>query len=180
MASSSNWRHDSVSTSYCILENNLFLTIARDRATYDPTLTTAVSYTVANSADAPSSLTYGPSFISLAASYGGEIILGLNRRLNNIANSIQAAELAQSEAANLYAMELGNEPNCKVQCFPISGHLLIQPCAQSTPAATQLPVVPRGPPQPTTLPRSNGRMKSVAISPRPTKSLLECTLAHRP
>lgn len=122
MASASNWRHDSVSTFYCIFEKNLFLTISRDRATYDPTLTTAVSYTVASSTDAPSSLTYGPSFISLAASYGGEIILGLNRRLNNISNSILAAELAQSEATNLYAMELGNEPNCKVQSFPISGH----------------------------------------------------------
>jgi hypothetical protein len=103
-----------VSLSYCILENCLFLTIVRDRATYDPTLTTAVNYTVASSTDAPSSLTYGPSFISLAANYSGEIILGLNRRLNNIANSIQAAKLAQSEASNLYAIELGNEPNCKV------------------------------------------------------------------
>lgn len=81
-------------------------------------MTSAVSYTVASSTDAPTSLTYGPSFISLAASYGGEIILGLNRRLNNISNTITAAKLAQSEASNLYAMELGNEPNCKVQIFP--------------------------------------------------------------
>jgi hypothetical protein len=108
---------ESISPHLKELPKYIFLTIARDRATYDPTLATAVSYTVASSTDAPSSLTYGPSFISLAASYGGEIILGLNRRLNNISNSIMAAELAQSEASNLYAMELGNEPNCKVQFF---------------------------------------------------------------
>lgn len=87
----------------------------RDRATYDPSLTQAVSYTVASATDAPTSLTYGPSFISLAASYGGEIILGLNRRLNNISNTISAAELAQSQATRLYAIELGNEPNCKIR-----------------------------------------------------------------
>lgn len=93
------------------------LTATRDRATYDPSLTQAVSYTVATSTAAPTSLTYGPSFISMAASYGGEIILGLNRRLNNISNTIAAAKLAQSQATNLYAMELGNEPNCKVRIF---------------------------------------------------------------
>lgn len=53
----------------------------------------------------------------MAAGYGGEIILGLNRRLNNISNTIAAAELAQSQATNLYAMELGNEPNCKARTF---------------------------------------------------------------
>ncbi|KAJ5368295.1 uncharacterized protein N7496_008055 [Penicillium cataractarum] len=93
----------------------------QDRATYDPSLTLAVNYTVASSADAPTTLTYGPSFISLAASYGGEIILGLNRRLNNIVNSISAAKLAQSEASNLYAMELGNEPNFYSSSDPIAG-----------------------------------------------------------
>lgn len=97
------------------LQPALILTGTRDRATYDPSLTTAVSYTVASATDAPTSLTYGPSFISLAASYGGEIILGLNRRLNNISNTIAAAELAQSQATKLYAIELGNEPNCKIQ-----------------------------------------------------------------
>lgn len=101
------------------------MTAARDRATYDPSLTQAVSYTVASSGDAPSTLTYGPSFISLAASYDGEIILGLNRRLNNISNTVSAAELAQSEAGNLYAIELGNEPNCKGPSFCYSNRMLI-------------------------------------------------------
>lgn len=72
-----------------------------------------MDYTVADSSEAPSSLTYGPSFISKAASYGGEVIIGLNRRLDDISNTIEAAKVVQSEADNLYAIELGNEPNCK-------------------------------------------------------------------
>ncbi|KAJ5669430.1 hypothetical protein N7462_010500 [Penicillium macrosclerotiorum] len=92
----------------------------QDRATYDASLSEAVDYTVASSGDAPDSLTYGPSFISLAAGYGGEVILGLNRRLDNIANTISAAELVQSEADNLYAIELGNEPNFYSSSDPIA------------------------------------------------------------
>jgi hypothetical protein len=156
------------------------LTTTRDRATYDPSLTTAVSYTVASPTDAPSSLTYGPSFISLAADYGGEIVLGLNRRLNNIANTITAAKLAQSEAANLYAIELGNEPNCKIQPFFLRSQMLIQLRTQFTQAVIPLPAAPRGLPQLTMPPRSNGRMKSVAICPQLIKSQPECTLARRP
>jgi hypothetical protein len=86
--------------------------ISRDRATYDASSTNAVTYTVPSAGAAPASLTYGPPFVSLAASYGGEVILGLNRRLDNISNTIAAATLAKNEMSNLYAMELGNEPNC--------------------------------------------------------------------
>lgn len=43
------------------------------------------------------------------------MILGLNRRLNNQTNSIAAAKLAKSEMTNLNAIELGNEPNCKLE-----------------------------------------------------------------
>ena len=43
------------------------------------------------------------------------MILGLNRRLNNQTNTIAAAKLAKSEMANLNAIELGNEPNCKLE-----------------------------------------------------------------
>lgn len=84
----------------------------RDRATYDAASTNAVTYTVASPSDAPTSLTFGPSFITLAASYGGDVILGLNRRLNNLSNTIAAATLAKNEMNNLNAIELGNEPNC--------------------------------------------------------------------
>lgn len=51
--------------------------------------------------------------MSLAAQYSGKVILGLNRRLNNIANSIAAAKVAKQSMGNLDAIELGNEPNCK-------------------------------------------------------------------
>jgi hypothetical protein len=68
---------------------------------------------VAASGDAPDSLTFGPSFVALAAEYDGDVTLGLNRRLDNIFNTIAAAKLAIEEMDNLYAIELGNEPDCR-------------------------------------------------------------------
>ena len=85
----------------------------RDRATYDASSSNYVTYTVADPKDAPASLTFGPSFISLAAQYAGEVTIGFNRRLNNLANTIAAAKLAVSQIKSLYSIELGNEPNCK-------------------------------------------------------------------
>lgn len=75
-----------------------------------------MTYSVSDPGDAPESLTFGPSFISLAASYGGDVILGLNRRLNNVSNTLAAATLAKDNIQNLYAIELGNEPNCASDC----------------------------------------------------------------
>jgi hypothetical protein len=72
-----------------------------------------VNYSVASPDDAPETLTFGPSFVSLASIYAGDVILGLNRRLNNISNTIAAATLAYTKMENLYAIELGNEPNCQ-------------------------------------------------------------------
>ncbi|KAJ5362159.1 hypothetical protein N7541_003003 [Penicillium brevicompactum] len=92
----------------------------RDRATYDASSSEAVTYTVASTKDAPTTLTYGPSFISLAATYAGKVILGLNRRLDNISNTIAAALLAQKNMDNLYSIELGNEPNFFVDSDPIA------------------------------------------------------------
>ncbi|KAJ5950919.1 uncharacterized protein N7479_009332 [Penicillium vulpinum] len=92
----------------------------QDRATYDSSSTEDVTYTVASPADAPMNLTYGPSFISLAATYAGKVTLGLNRRLNDISNTISAALLAKSEMDNLYSIELGNEPNFFVNSDPIA------------------------------------------------------------
>ncbi|CAG8395580.1 unnamed protein product [Penicillium salamii] len=92
----------------------------QDRATYDPSSSEAVTYTVASTKDAPASLTYGPSFMSLAATYAGKVIIGLNRRLDNISNTIAAALVAQKEMDNLYAIELGNEPNFFVDSDPIA------------------------------------------------------------
>jgi hypothetical protein len=120
MATYANWRDDSVCG-----DTNSFTQIVqadkgRDRATYDASSSDAVTYTVADPDDAPSTLTYGPSFISLAAEYSGSVVLGLNRRLNDLANTISAAELAVDQMLNLKALELGNEPNFFSSSDPIA------------------------------------------------------------
>lgn len=76
-----------------------------------------MTYSVSDPADAPSTLTFGPSYISLAATYGGSVTLGLNRRLNNLPNTVSAAALAYDQIGNLNAIELGNEPNCETLHF---------------------------------------------------------------
>lgn len=85
----------------------------QDRAKYDASTSAYVVYSVANQADAPQSLTFGPKFMTLAGTYGGSVVLGLNRGKNDIANTIAAAKVAVSEMDNLLAIELGNEPECK-------------------------------------------------------------------
>jgi len=95
--------------------NNIFLiSCLRDRAIYDPNLSTAVEYTVADPADAPLSLTFGPSFFSLAADMPGDVIIGLNRELNDQENTRAAAVQAKNNMPNLFAIELGNEPDCEM------------------------------------------------------------------
>lgn len=91
----------------------MHISFDRDRATYDPNLQTAVNYTVASPADAPSSLTYGPSFFTLASQLPNEVTVGLNRRLANQSNTLAAGVKAESTMANLFAIELGNEPECE-------------------------------------------------------------------
>ncbi|EQB59266.1 hypothetical protein CGLO_00363 [Colletotrichum gloeosporioides Cg-14] len=82
----------------------------QDRASYDASSSAYVVYTVASPNDAPATLTFGPNFMKLAATYGGDVTLGLNRGKNNIDNTIAAAKVAVAEMKNLYAIELGNEP----------------------------------------------------------------------
>ncbi|CAK7221815.1 hypothetical protein SBRCBS47491_004657 [Sporothrix bragantina] len=82
----------------------------QDRATYDASSADYVDYTVASSTDAPSALTFGPSFMSLAGGYSGSVVLGLNRGYNNVTNTIAAAQTAVKNMGNLIAIELGNEP----------------------------------------------------------------------
>ncbi|KAF2025712.1 hypothetical protein EK21DRAFT_103758 [Setomelanomma holmii] len=93
----------------------------QDRATFNATSTAAVTYTVASPNDAPASLTFSPSFITLASQYSGSVILGLNRRLNNLGNTVAAARLAVANMTNLYSIELGNEPNFFTSSDPIAG-----------------------------------------------------------
>lgn len=85
----------------------------QDRALYDSATSAYVVYTVASAADAPASLTFGSSFMTLANSYKGSVVMGLNRGKNNIANTIAAAKIAVSAMGNLLAIELGNEPECE-------------------------------------------------------------------
>jgi hypothetical protein len=85
----------------------------QDRASYDASTSAYVVYSVANAADAPSVLTFGPNFMKLAGTYGGTVVLGLNRGKNNMPNTIAAAKIAVAEMSNLLAIELGNEPECK-------------------------------------------------------------------
>lgn len=82
----------------------------QDRATYDASSLAYVTYTVASSVDAPTALTFGPSYFTLAASYQGTVVLGLNRGHNDISNTIAAATAAKSRMSNILAIELGNEP----------------------------------------------------------------------
>ncbi|KAI1171922.1 glycoside hydrolase family 79 protein [Nemania sp. FL0916] len=82
----------------------------QDRAQYDAQTSAYVVYTVASPADAPASLTFGSSFMTLAAKYAGSVVVGLNRGKNNIQNTIDAAKVAVSQMSNLLAIELGNEP----------------------------------------------------------------------
>ncbi|KAI4862862.1 glycoside hydrolase family 79 protein [Hypoxylon rubiginosum] len=82
----------------------------QDRAQYDSATSAYVVYSVSNPADAPASLTFGSKFLTLAGSYAGSVVVGLNRGKNNIVNTIAAAKIAVSEVKNLLAIELGNEP----------------------------------------------------------------------
>ncbi|KAI1499740.1 glycoside hydrolase family 79 protein [Biscogniauxia marginata] len=82
----------------------------QDRAQYDSQTSAYVVYSVSNPADAPASLTFGSSFLTLAGNYGGTVVAGLNRGKNNIQNTIDAAKVAVAEIDNLIAIELGNEP----------------------------------------------------------------------
>ena len=51
--------------------------IFRDRATYNASLGSPVSYIVASPSDAPASLTFGPSYMELAGKYAGNITIGM-------------------------------------------------------------------------------------------------------
>lgn len=85
----------------------------QDRASYDASTSAYVVYTVASPADAPATLTFGSKFMTLANTYAGTVVMGLNRGKNDLANTIAAAKVAVSEMGNLLAIELGNEPECE-------------------------------------------------------------------
>ncbi|KAM0206259.1 hypothetical protein ACHAQI_008359 [Fusarium lateritium] len=95
----------------------------QDRATYDAAFKGYVSYKVDDPLEAPMSLTYGPKFFDLIKTFGAQTILGLNRGLNNRSNTFAAASMAKVKAAdNLWALELGNEPDAfyKYWQYPVA------------------------------------------------------------
>ncbi|GJJ07592.1 hypothetical protein Clacol_001795 [Clathrus columnatus] len=94
----------------------------QDRATFNATESMAVRYTVSDPTQAPASLTYGPSFFTLASTLKGNVTVGLNRQLNNETNSLEAAQYALASMPNLLSIELGNEPE-----FYASGSPIIPP-----------------------------------------------------
>lgn len=85
----------------------------QDRAQYDASTSAYVVYSVKSAADAPMSLTFGSKFMTLAGTYEGSVVVGLNRGKNNIENTIEAAKVAVRDVRNLLAIELGNEPECQ-------------------------------------------------------------------
>lgn len=52
-------------------------TYTRDRATYNASLSSAVSYSVDSPDDAPETLTFGDSFMEIAGSYEGSVTIGM-------------------------------------------------------------------------------------------------------
>lgn len=94
----------------------------QDRAQYDSKTSAYVVYSVSNPADAPASLTFGSSFLTLAGTYAGSVVVGLNRGKNQIQNTIDAAKIVISEVKNLLAIELGNEPECMFSIYSMIHH----------------------------------------------------------
>ena len=82
----------------------------RDRALYDADLTSAINFSISTPGGAPLSLTYGPSFFTLANSLRRPTVVGLNRRLAQLNNTIEAAKESVGQIDLLEALELGNEP----------------------------------------------------------------------
>lgn len=78
------------------------------------------NFSEASVADYPN-FYYGPEFFKIVGSYGGTVVLGLDRGQNNISNAVNAAKAAKELIPNLYAFELGNEPDLfGYLAFPIA------------------------------------------------------------
>ncbi|TVY39070.1 Beta-glucuronidase [Lachnellula subtilissima] len=99
----------------------------QNRADYNASMSAYAVYSTSSATGVPTILTYGPSFIDLAAAYKGRItmgdypatnyflnsankIIGLNRGHDNITNTILAAKYCKAKMTNLFAIEAGNEP----------------------------------------------------------------------
>lgn len=86
----------------------------RDSAVYNSSLSSPISYRWPDSTHkgVPLDLQFGKQYISLASQYDGPVVFGLNRRMDNLSNTIEAAKIAREGMPNFRAFEIGNEPNC--------------------------------------------------------------------
>ncbi|KAH9820531.1 family 79 glycoside hydrolase [Melampsora americana] len=92
-----------------------------DYGTYDPNLEEPIHYTLSpTDKGVPKSLTYGPHYLRLASTLSGPVTLGLNRKANNLSNSLLAAKEAVRQIKNLHALEPGNEPNYWTTSAPVA------------------------------------------------------------
>ncbi|OCF73199.1 hypothetical protein I204_06429 [Kwoniella mangroviensis CBS 8886] len=94
----------------------------QDRALYDATLTSPAQFVIPTPGGAPLNLTYGPSFFDLAEGLKRPVVIGLNRRLNQLNNTIAAAKQAVKTVSGLFALELGNEPDLYTATDPIANN----------------------------------------------------------
>ena len=76
----------------------------------------------------------------------GSVIVGLNRQLNNQAATRAAAIQAKNTMGNLFAIELGNEPECKVHhsLWRTSWNLQRDLLSLDTVYASSSPIIPSG------------------------------------
>ncbi|KAA1113404.1 hypothetical protein PGT21_030738 [Puccinia graminis f. sp. tritici] len=86
----------------------------QDRARYDREESQPVRYQLPSgggAAQVPARLSFGPEFIRLANQLSpGPLTFGLNRQSGNLLNAGIAARDLVDHLSNLYAIELGNEP----------------------------------------------------------------------
>lgn len=73
-----------------------------------------VNYYVVDFVDVFVNFIYGFFFFDFVSKFNGFIIIGLNRRLNNINNIIVVVEQVVKMMNNLYVIELGNELDCEL------------------------------------------------------------------
>ncbi|KNF03331.1 hypothetical protein PSTG_03599 [Puccinia striiformis f. sp. tritici PST-78] len=106
-------------TNQCLLNLELAYGVApavriggttQDRAVYDPNETQPIRYSLPPGEQVPKTISFGPQFIELASRLKGPTTIGFSRQLGDLKNVGLAALTAVQKMNNLYAIELGNEP----------------------------------------------------------------------
>ncbi|KAI8444599.1 hypothetical protein BY996DRAFT_6425622 [Phakopsora pachyrhizi] len=92
----------------------------QDRAAYAPNLSVPIKNNLTKNSLVPNNITYGPKYFQIASQLDGPTTIGVNRRENNLNNAIIAVQEALKTVKNLYAIELGNEPEFWGRRSPIA------------------------------------------------------------